>query len=469
MTTNVDQNATVESVNENQLTEDASLRPLDTKDRTMGPIPYMFMWIGDGVNMGNMTLGASIVVAGVATLNLIQTIAAAIAAILIISTVFILNDRIGYEKGIPYVVQLRMSFGFKGTIISSLMRAVPAIIWYGVQSWIGGSALNEVLKILTNGAFDHMVFCFIVLQVVQIILSLFGFHAIKWVESLASIVIMSALVYVFIILMMNYRTELADGLLNIEGSWGLPFFGFIMIFLGNYAAIFLNASDFSRELKTGFSHKQRGLLYFSPIMLAYGFVLIIGAMVATVTGINNPPSALAAVIDNSYVTLGVSAFIVLATIATNMVANIVAPTYVITMLTKVDYKVAAIITGLLAMGAFPWVLVQEESSAGLDLFILIYSAFLGPMVSILIVEFFILRKQKVNVKALYDNKGQFANYNRAGMLSLFIGAAFAFINVDLAWIIGFVVGGLSYYLLSKYAFIGSSFKKGTIFENKSVE
>src|SRR5699024_11979288 len=122
----------------------------------------------------------------------------------------------------------------------------------------------------------------------------------------------------------NYRTELADGLLNIEGSWGLPFFGFIMLFLGNYAAIFLNASDFSRELKTGFSHKQRGLLYFSPIMLAYGFVLIIGAMVATVTGINNPPSALDAVIDNSYVTLGVSAFIVLDTFATNMLTNHVA-------------------------------------------------------------------------------------------------------------------------------------------------
>src|SRR5699024_8612835 len=161
--------------------------------------------------------------------------------------------------------------------------------------------------------------------------------------------------------------------------------------------------------------------------LAYGCVINIVAMVARGTGINNPPSALAAVIDKSYVSLGVSAFIIVATIATNMISNIVALTDVITMLRRVDYKVAASITGLLAMGAFPWVLVQEESSAGLDLFILIYSAFLGPMVSILIVEFFILRKQKVNVKALYDNKGQFANYNRAGMISLFIGAAFAFI------------------------------------------
>lgn len=141
--------------------EDASLKPNGPDNRSVGKVPYMFMWIGDGVNMGNMTLGASIVIAGAATLNIIQTILAAFIAILLISTIFTLNDRVGYRDGVPYVVQLRMSFGFKGTIISSLLRAVPAIIWYGVQSWIGGTALNEVFKILTNGSFDNIVICFI--------------------------------------------------------------------------------------------------------------------------------------------------------------------------------------------------------------------------------------------------------------------------------------------------------------------
>ena len=46
----------------------------------------MFMWIGDGVNLGNMTLGASLVIAGTAVLNLFQTFVAAIIAIGIIST-----------------------------------------------------------------------------------------------------------------------------------------------------------------------------------------------------------------------------------------------------------------------------------------------------------------------------------------------------------------------------------------------
>ncbi|HIS29580.1 MAG TPA: NCS1 family transporter [Candidatus Avamphibacillus intestinigallinarum] len=446
--------------------EDKSLKPNGPNDRTVGKVPYMFMWVGDGVNMGNMTLGASVVVAGVATLNIFQTIAAAFIAILIISAIFALNDRMGYRDGVPYVVQLRMSFGFKGTVISSLMRAIPAIIWYGIQSWIGGTALNEVIKILTSGSFDNVVVCFIALQAVQIVLSLFGFQAIKWVETLASVVIMLALVYVFWILMTSYSGEIADKWIHVEGTWGLPFFGFIMIFLGNYAAIFLNASDYSRELESGISDTKRGMMYFSPIFIAYGFVLMIGAMVASVTGINNPPSALAVVIDNSYVTLGVSVFIVIATIATNMVANIIPPTYVISLLTKVNYKVAVTITGLLAMGAFPWLLVQEQSSKGLDMFILIYSAFLGPIVAILLVDYYVMRKQRIELKDLYEEKGPFAGYNPAAMIALFVGAGFAFINVDLAWIIGFFVGGLAYLLLSKFGFKHSSFKKGTKYELK---
>src|SRR5699024_8493005 len=155
------------------------------------------------------------------------------------------------------------------------------------QSWIGGTALNEVFKILTNGSFDNLVVCFIGLQVVQIVLSLYGFQAIKWVETVASIAIMLALVYVFFILMKDYRPELATNLVNVEGNWGLPFFGFIMVFLGNYAAIFLNASDYSRELEVGVSDKKRSMMYFGPIFISYGFVLIVGAMVASVTGINN--------------------------------------------------------------------------------------------------------------------------------------------------------------------------------------
>lgn len=462
MSTNLANPVVEEQSTKDTLKIDESLLP--KKERPVSPLSYMFMWIGDGVNLGNMTLGASLVVAGTATLNIFQTFVAAAIAIGIISTFFALNDRFGYKTGIPYVMQLRMSFGVKGSIISSLLRGIPAIIWYGFQSWIGGTALNEIAKALTGGSVDNIVVCFIALQLLQIVLSLYGFHAIKWVETLASIVIMLALLYVFSILLTSYKDVITEKWVHTEGTWGLPFFAFIMVFLGNYAAIFLSAGDYSRELKTGISNKKRGLLYFSPITIAYGFVLTIGVMLASATGISNPVKAFAVVVDNPYITVGVSAFIVIGAVAVNMVANIVPPTYVITLLTKMKYKAAVIVTGLLALCSFPWVLVQDSSANGLNLFVLIYSAFLGPIVSILLVEYYILRKQKVNVDDLYKKDGPFSGVNPCALIAMLAGASAAFLEVDLGWIIGVVVGGVSYLLLMKFTFKNSKFKKGTIFE-----
>lgn len=447
-----------------EISIDDSLKPKQESERTIGSVPYMFMWIGDGVNLGNMTLGASLIVAGVATLNVFQTFVAAMIAIGIISVIFAINDRFGYRTGIPYVVQLRMSFGIKGSIISSFLRGVPAIVWYGFQSWVGATALNEIVKVLSGGSLDSIPVCFILLQAVQIVLSLYGFHAIKWVETLASVVIMLALVYVFTLLLNSHSTAITENWVNAKGTWGLPFFAFIMVFLGNYAAIFLSAGDYSRELKSGMSDKKRSMLYFFPIVIAYGFVLTIGAMMAAATGISNPVKAFAVIVDNPYITVFVSAFIVIGAVAVNMVANIVPPAYVISLVTKLKYKASVVITGLLALCSFPWVLVQDSSAQGLNTFILIYSAFLGPIVAIMLVEYYILRKQKVDTAELYLDNGSFKGYNPNALLAMLIGAGAAFLLVDIGWIIGFITAGLSYLLLSKFAFKGSSFKKGTIYE-----
>ncbi|MBM7713104.1 NCS1 family transporter [Siminovitchia sp. FSL H7-0308] len=441
-----------------------SLRPKTEEGRTVGPISYMFMWTGEGINLGNMTLGASLIVAGIATLNVYQTFMAAIIAVCIVSVIFALNDRVGYQTGIPYVIQLRMSFGLKGSVVSALLRGVPGIIWFGFQSWIGGTALNEIAKIMTGGAFDSVPACFVLLQVLQIGLSLHGFKAVKWVETAVSIMISLGLGYVLFVLLTNHSALIVEKWVAAKGSWGLPFFGFIMMLIGYYSALFLSAADYSRELKTGISNKARVFLYFFPIMLAFVLTLSIGAMLASVTGISNPVKAFAIVVDNSYITFVVSAFIVIGAIGVNMMANIIPPTYVITLLTKLHYKPAVIITGLLALCSFPWVLVQDSSAKGLGMFILIYSAFLGPIVSILLIEYYILRTQQVHIPDLYKEDGPFAGFNPAAIMALIIGAAAAFIMVELAWVVGAITSGIVYILLMKYAYKQSEFRKGTIFD-----
>jgi len=447
-----------------ETTSDESLKPNGAEDRTLGALGYMSLWVGDGVNMGNMTLGASIVVAGMAILNIWQTLTAALIAIAIVSAFFTLNDRAGYKYGIPYVAHLRASFGKKGTLLSSLLRAVPAVIWYGVQSWIGGTALNEVVKILSSGAIDNVFISFILLLVAQILLSMKGFHSIKVVESVASVVLMGIVVTVFFILVKDHSAAISTSWINAKGTWGLPFFAYIMVFLGNYAAIFLSAADYSRELKEGYSDKKRGLFYFLPIIVSYGSVIVVGAMLASATGYTNPALGLPALFDNVYMQLFISVFIVFGAVATNMVANIVTPAYVIQLFTKLNYKASVTITGLLAMGSFPWLLVQDDNAKGLDTFVHVYSAFLGPLIAILLVEFYIMRKQRIDINELYKKDGNFDGVNYAALLALGIGTAAAFVFVDLAWLIGLIVAGVAYPIISKTLFKGSKFKKGTIFE-----
>ncbi|WP_352338877.1 NCS1 family transporter [Psychrobacter sp. 16-MNA-CIBAN-0192] len=447
-----------------ETTGDESLKPNGPEDRTLGALGYMSLWVGDGVNMGNMTLGASVIVAGMAILNIWQTIAAALIAIGIVSTFFALNDRAGYKYGIPYVAHLKASFGKKGTLLSSLLRAVPAVIWYGVQSWIGGTALNEVFKILSSGAFDNVFVGFIILIVAQILLSMKGFKSIKVVESVASIVLMGIVITVFIILIKDHSAAISTSWINAEGTWGIEFFAYVMVFLGNYAAIFLSAADYSRELKTGYTDRKRGLLYFVPIIIAYGSVIVVGAMLASATGYTNPALGLPALFDSVYMQLFISVFIVFGAIAVNLVANIVTPAYVVQLFTKLNYKASVTITGVLAMGSFPWLLVQDDNAKGLDTFVHVYSAFLGPLIAILLVDFYFMRKQHIDIKELYKKEGDFEGLNYAALLALGIGTAAAFVFVDLAWLIGLIVAGIAYPVITKTMFKGSTFKKGTIFE-----
>ena len=440
---------------------DTSLLPKPESERKLGRFAYMSLWLGDGVNLGNMTLGSSLVVAGVAMMNIYQTFVAAAIAIGIISLIFALNDHVGYRHGVPYVVQLRMSFGVKGSVISSLLRGIPALVWYGFQSWIGATALNEITKIVLG--VDQPFVMFIILQIV---LSIYGFHAIKWVESVISVVIMLALVYVFYLLLAEHSAQIAATWVHAEGTWGIEFWGFIMAFMGNYAAIFLSAADYSRELRPGIGNGERGMLYFLPIILAYGTVLCIGAMLASVTGVSNPAKAIPIIVNNPAISVFISAFIVMGAIAVNMVANIVPPAYVITLLTKMNYKAAVTLSGILAACTFPWVLVQDESAVGLTYFILIYSAFLGPIVAILLLEYYVLRRQKVDIEELYRPDGEFAGYNKAAIVAMLIGAAAAFVKVELAWSIGLIVAGISYYILMGQTEMGGIFRKGTIFEKR---
>ncbi|MCH5463035.1 allantoin permease [Lactobacillus sp. LC28-10] len=422
------------------------LLPIPAEQRKVGVFAYMAMWLGDGFNIGNITLGSSIVVAGIATMNLLQTMVAAGIAIIIISLIFTLNDRFGYRTGAPYVIQLRLSFGLKGAKIASLFRGIPAIVWFGFQSWTGALALNQIGKTLLNSNGNHTFECFLILQILQVVMALWGFRSIKLVTGFIATIVMIAMVGVFLLLVTQHQAVIQQRLVRPAGTWGLPFWGLIVAFLGNYTAIFESAADYSRELRPNLGEHQRGLLYLIPIGLAYGMTIVTGAMLAAVTGIASPVTAMAHLLNNGWMAVMISFFIVLGTITTNMVANIMPPTYMLTSLLKMPQQLATTIVGVLAVATCPWILVQDSSAQGLTIFIHLYSIFLGPMTAIILIEYYLHRHQQVNVTALY-NDGQQPSFTWRAPLALLIGAVAAASIVNLSWFVGFFVGGLVYWKL----------------------
>ena len=423
-----------------------SLAPQDA--RIMDRWSYFFAWLGGCVSIGTFTAGSSLV----GTLNLLQTGIAIAIGCFIIGVFLAINGAAGHKYGIPFMVQARSAFGFSGTRLPGLIRAVPALVWFGFQSWIGAGALNTCSEVLFG--WSNIWVFFIVFQFLQIGLSLLGFHGIKWLENIGSFFIIACLIYMFSSVLNKYGDVLGDKLFNIQGTWGIEFWGATMLFLGIYSTMMLNVSDYSREL-----HKdtKRGILttiYSMSILPATLFMGLIGIMVSSATGTMDPIEVFSSAVDNKVLLVTTLLFIAFAQVTTNILNNVVPPTYVMMDMFKFSFKKSSVITGLLAFATCPWLLVSPDSAEGLTMFIKTYSAFIGPIVAVLIVDYYWIRNRTLDVDRYYDENGDYSGINWAGVTAVLIGVPVALYFSQISFYASLLPAGISYYLLMKNNFAG---------------
>ncbi|MGO3633992.1 MAG: NCS1 family transporter [Moraxellaceae bacterium] len=418
-----------------------SLEPQTT--RIMGSWSYLFAWLGGCVSIGTFTVGSGLV----GTLNLLQVVLAIAIGCTVIGAALMINGRAGHKYGIPFMVQCRSAFGFSGSRIPALVRSVPAIVWFGFQSWIGAGALNLVSDALFG--YSNLVLFFIGFQFLQIGLSVLGFHGIKWLENIGSIFIIGSLIYMFISVLNKYGDAISTNLISAEGTWGTPFWGATMLFLGVYSTMMLNVSDYSRELKEEVGLFRQVAIYANSILPATLFMGLIGLMVTSATGEVDPIKVFSSAVDNKPLLVITMLFIAFAQVTTNILNNVVPPAYALMDIFKVKYKTAAVIVGLLAFATFPWELVKDESAAGLNLFIQTYSAFLGPLFAILVVDYYFLRKQKLDIDKLYDKDGPYKGVNMAAVIAMVVGIVVSLTFSSISWYASLIPAGATYWILMK--------------------
>ena len=435
---------------------DPDLQP--TQKRIMGTLSYTASFMGGCVSIGTFSMGASLI--GVLTVT--QAVIAMAIGCLVIAVALAIIGNCGHKYGIPFTVQLRSSFGTTGVKIPGVLRGLPAIVWFGFQSWVGAGAINSCFKMLFG--FDNLPVVYVLFTILQVALAIKGFEGIKWLENISCVFIIAILIYMLYVVNTQFSTEIGDVFSGIKGTWGMPFWAATTSFLGIYSTMIINASDYARNATDDIKPVKATSIYTIAILPVTLFMGLIGLLVTAATGNSDPVAVFSTTMDSKFLTIVTLLFIAFAQVTTNVLNNIVPPSYVLMESFHMKWSHATILVGILSICVMPWKLVTAESAAGLNLFTQFYSAFLGPIFAVMAVDYYILRKKKLDINDMYDKQGAFKGINWAAVIAIIFGSLCSLLVMQLSWYVSLSPTGVAYYLLMKVMPSSKPFCKGTIFD-----
>ncbi|MCQ2508692.1 MAG: NCS1 family transporter, partial [Dorea sp.] len=416
---------------------------LPTNDRIFGHVSYAASFMGGCVSIGTFSMGAALI----GTLTVPQAIIAMTIGCLVIAIALAIIGKAGQKYGIGFSVQMRSSFGTAGVKVPGVLRGLPAIVWFGFQSWVGAGAINSCFSILFG--FDNLPVIYVLFTALQVLLAINGFEGIKWLENISCVFIILILIYMLYTVITQFSSEINGAFDGITGTWGMPFWAATTSFLGIYSTMITNASDYTRNLKEDISAPVTAGLYTLAILPVTLFMGLIGFLVTAATGNSDPVVVFSTLMGSKFLTVMTLLFIAFAQVTTNVLNNIVPPSYILMESFHMNWKPATVLVGVLSACCMPWKLVTDESAALLGLFTQFYSAFLGPIFAVLAVDYYILRKQTLNIDDFYDKEGAFKGWNWAAIIAIAVGAVCALIFVQISWYVSLIPTGLVYYFLMK--------------------
>jgi cytosine/uracil/thiamine/allantoin permease len=238
--------------------------------------------------------------------------------------------------------------------------------------------------------------------------------------------------------------------------------------VGFWATMSLSIADITRYARTQRDQVIGQFLGLPGTMVLYSFVGIFVTFAAIVNfkdiliSQDAPwdPVSLLARFDNPTVVIISQIFMIIATLSTNIAANVIAPANAFTNLLpkKLDFRRGGLITGIIGIIICPWWLLDEISG-----FLIFVSGLLGPVLGILLCDYFFIRNKELNLSALYQTNGEYSyksGFNPAAMIALAVGVLLALIGYwvpalsflyNLSWFTGFIVSFILYLALYKFS------------------
>ena len=465
------------------------LAPIPLQNRTWNTWNYAALWISMSLCIPTYMLASSLINGGMSWGQAIFTIFLGNAIVLV---PMILNGHAGAKYGIPFPVLARASFGVKGANIPAMLRAIVACGWFGIQTWIGGSALFQMIKVWFP-AFDTLpqifpnswglatgpAITFLLFWCLNMYIVYLG------VESIRKLLVFKAIFLpVAALALLFWAISAANGLgvildqpskFQTTSEFFKFFFPALTGMVGFWATLSLNIPDFTRYSVSQKAQVVGQAIGLPPSMTLFAFIGVAVTSATTIVYGSTiwDPLVLAGKFESKILVSFAMIAVVISTLATNIAANIVSPANDFANLSpsKIDFKKGGYITGILGILIFPWKLVSDPTGY-IFTWLVGYSSLLGPIGGIMIVDYFFIRHKELIVNDLYRENGIYNyknGFNWAAIIALLVGIfpnIFGFLTTikvvaievfplwlsdlyNYAWFVGFIVSGLVYWGLMR--------------------
>jgi nucleobase:cation symporter-1, NCS1 family len=445
------------------------LGPTSTQQRHWGTYNFAALWISMSVNILTYMLAASLIQGG---MNWKQAIATIFLGNVIVLAPMLLNSHPGAKYGIPFPVLARASFGVLGANVAAVLRALVACGWFGIQTWIGGEAINSLLATLVPAwkTFPHgAAVCFFVFWLINLAVVVKGIEYIRMLQGISAPILLGV---GLLLLTWAYRTAGGFGpMLSVPSRFSnfSEFLKFLIPALngtvGFWATVSLNIPDFTRFARNQREQIIGQALALPTTMTLYAFVGIVvtsATVVAYGTAIWDPVQLLSRFHSPIAVAISLVA-ILLATLNVNIGANVVSPANDFSNVwpRRISFRTGGIITCFMGIAMMPWKLLANYKTFILG-WLSGYAAFLGPIAGIMICDYFLIRRRMLQVENLYMRNGVYEylhGFNWRAILALGLGAGTALAGLELpslrslydySWFVGFVVSFATYYVMMRF-------------------
>lgn len=447
----------------------SDLAPAKGKDKNWTWWTYAAIWMGIVHNIVAWEVAANLMVAG---MSFWQAFACVSTSYIIAFIAIAFNSYSGAKYGVPFPVLIRASFGTKGAQIPVFIRACLGIFWFGVHMYIGSIAVNVILassfpawdslgdtNVLGLGLNEFI--AFVITFALHAYVITHGIERIRKFETWAGPIIM-----IIAIGLVVWAANVAGGFGNLvsipstisNGDFWPTFFLGMTALLGTVATLILNISDLTR-----FSRSQKDHIVGQGIGMPSMFILFslmallttAGTMYAFDTPITNPIYVLAQ-FENPFIVIVGAVSILVSTLSVNLATNGVAVGYDLTNLmpSKLNFKKSGAIALVIGAISAPWLWYTEGGS--LDMVLGAIGATMGPVLGVMLIDFFVIRKMKYNLEDLFLHDGVYGGWNKYGLIAFGIGALAAYSGLfipalsylyNFNWFLGVGVSAVAYLIL----------------------